>query len=87
MLLVVFQAEFDSHATINSCQKLRNLMLVLSITLMNLRHFFTEFVSVLCALEKRKLTKNFKSEDDKASKIHLSIKASSYIALQTDFGY
>ena len=87
MLLVVFQAEFDSHATINSCQKLSNLMLVLSITLMNPRHFFTEFVSVLCALEKRKLTKNFKSEDDKASKIYSSIYTSSYIVLQTDFGY
>ena len=53
----------------------------------NLRHFFTEFVSALCAPEKWKLTEKFKSENDKASKIHPSINASSYIALHTDFGY
>ena len=85
MLLVLFQAEFDSHATIDSCQKFSNLMLVLNITLMNPHHFFTEFVSVSCTLEKRKPTKNFKCEDDIASKIHPSILASSFIALHTNF--
>ena len=57
-------------------------MLVLSIILVNSRHFFTEFVSVTCALEKRKGINCFQSENDKAPEMWASIPDISYVLLR-----
>ena len=42
--------EFDSHESLNTGGKVAKLMLDFSITVANPRHFFSDFVSVSCAL-------------------------------------